>query len=96
MIRYDPTEKKHCEYEMKPTQTEQKSTKKKKHEKTKTEKSLPVEVSKDIYYTVSDTLTESLKQNEGFSLLKTYGREKTDTSIYAKIKHIYVLIMIFR
>lgn len=86
MIRYDPTENKHCEYEVKPAQPEikEKSTKKKKRDKSKIEEPvLPKpEVSKDIYYNVSDILTESLKQKEEFSLLKTYGKEKDDAGNY--------------
>lgn len=88
MIRYDPTENGHCEYELKPPQpeTKEKSTKKKKRDKSMLkieESALPEpEVSKDIYYTVSDNLTESLKQKEEFSLLKTHGKEKDDTGIY--------------
>ncbi|EFN90139.1 hypothetical protein EAI_09655 [Harpegnathos saltator] len=68
---------------MKPIQSEtkEKSSKKKKSEKAEIEKSVPVEVSKDIYYTISETLTESLKNNEKFSLLKTCRREKNDTDV---------------
>ncbi|KYM92089.1 hypothetical protein ALC53_01152 [Atta colombica] len=85
MIRYDPTENEHCEYEVKSVQpeTKEKSTKKKKRNKSMseiTDSAIPEpEVSKDIYYTVSDTLTESLKQKEGFSLLKLHGKERNDT-----------------
>lgn len=97
MIRYDPSEKKHCKYEITSAESETKkeSTKKKKREKTKIEEPVSIEVSKDIYYTVSDTLIESLRQNKGFSLLKACGREN-DTSIYSKIKCIYIFIMLFR
>lgn len=85
MIRYDPTENRHCEYEIKPAQPEikEKNTKKKKCDKSIPEIVEPAppepEVSKDIYYAVSDTLVESLKQKEEFSLLKAYGKEKDDT-----------------
>lgn len=88
MIRYDPTENGHCEYEVKPAQleTKEKSTKKKKRDKSVPEIKEPIppepEVSKDIYFAISDTLTESLKQKEKFSLLKTYGKEKDDTGVY--------------
>lgn len=90
MIRYDPTENGHCEYEVKSAQPEmkEKSIKKKKRDKflSETEKPAPPkpEVSKDIYYAVSDTLVESLKQKEEFSLLKAHGKEKDDTGIYSK------------
>lgn len=85
MIRYDPTENGHCEYEVKPVQSEtkEKSTKKKKRDKSVSEIKEPSppepEVSKDIYYAVSDTLTESLKQKGEFSLLKARGKERDDT-----------------
>ncbi|XP_011643059.1 nucleolar protein 8-like isoform X1 [Pogonomyrmex barbatus] len=85
MIRYDPTENGHCEYEVKPTaqpKTKDKNAKKKKHDKSALEieeSALPEpEISKDIYYTVSDTLTESLKQKGEFSLLKTHGKKEND------------------
>lgn len=88
MIRYDPTENGHCEYEVKPAQleTKEENTKKKKRDKSVLEIKEPVlpepEVSKDIYYAISDTLTESLKQKEEFSLLKTHGKGKADTGVY--------------
>lgn len=88
MIRYDPTENRHCEYEVKPAQSEtkEKSTKKKKRDKSVSEIKEPAppepEVSKDIYYAVSNTLTESLKQKGEFSLLKARGKERDDTGIY--------------
>ncbi|KAL0108509.1 hypothetical protein PUN28_015209 [Cardiocondyla obscurior] len=82
MIRYDPTKDGHGEYEVKPTQsaqlkTKETNTKKKKHDKIPLEIENPAlpEVSKDIYFTVSNVLTESLKQKEEFSLLKTHGKE---------------------
>lgn len=87
MIRYDPTENGHYEYEVKTMQ--QKEEIKEKKSKKKRDKSVPeaeesasVEVSKDIYYVVSDTLAESLKQKEEFSLLKVHRKEKNDTGIY--------------
>lgn len=90
MIRYDPTENEHCEYEVKlQPKIKEKNTKKKKHDKSisKMEPVLPEpEVSKDIYYAISETLTESLKEKGEFSLLKTHkGKEEDNTGIYAKI-----------
>ncbi|GAB1862626.1 Putative rna-binding protein [Camponotus japonicus] len=83
MIRYDPTENEHCEYEVKSQpKIKEKNTKKKKHDKfiSEMEPILPEpEVSKDIYYAISDTLTESLKQKGEFSLLKTHRKEKDNT-----------------
>ncbi|XP_070159965.1 probable RNA-binding protein CG14230 [Polyergus mexicanus] len=84
MIRYDPTENGHCDYEVKSVQSKikEKNIKKKKHDKSILEME-PVspepKVSKNIYYAVSDTLTESLKQKGEFSLLKTYRKEENDT-----------------
>lgn len=92
MIRYDPTENGHCEYEVKATQLskiKEKNSKKKKHEKSISEiEPTPPEpeVSKNIYYAVSETLTESLKQKGEFSLLKAYRREDDDDAgTYKKI-----------
>lgn len=96
MIRYDPTEKEHFEYEVKlisQSQTKEKNIKKKKHEKAKVGEPAPVKISKDIYYNVSDTLTESLKHNEGFSLLKVFGREKNSTSIYIPKLNIFLFLL---
>lgn len=87
MIRYDPTENGHCEYELQP-KIKEKNTKKKKHDKSISEMEpiLPEpEVSKDIYYAVSDTLTESLKQKGEFSLLKTHRKEEDNMGTYTKI-----------
>lgn len=79
MIRYDPTENRHGEYEVKSEQLKikEKNTKKKRDKFVSEMEPTPPEpeVSKDIYYAVSDTLTESLKQKEEFSLLKEHGKE---------------------
>lgn len=80
MIRYDPTENGHYEYEVK-SEPKVKDPKKKKRDKSILEikaTSPEPEVSKDIYYTVSDTLTENLKQKEEFSLLKTHRKKEDD------------------
>nr|XP_050844552.1 probable RNA-binding protein CG14230 [Vespula vulgaris]XP_050844553.1 probable RNA-binding protein CG14230 [Vespula vulgaris]XP_050844554.1 probable RNA-binding protein CG14230 [Vespula vulgaris] len=84
MIRYDPTEDKHKQYEL--TMEENKSSAKTKKRKKKieigveTNKDEPVVVSKDVYYSVSDSLTKSLNQQQGeFSLLKTYGKDIDET-----------------
>ncbi|XP_012271866.1 probable RNA-binding protein CG14230 [Orussus abietinus] len=82
MIRYDPTEGDHKEYEVKTEQSkEQSATKKKKKKKlsvTEPEESAPQpEVSKEVFYKVTDTLKDALKEKESFSLLKTLGRADT-------------------
>ncbi|XP_020292634.1 nucleolar protein 8-like isoform X1 [Pseudomyrmex gracilis] len=83
MIRYDPTESKHGEYEVQPknkSEKKEKKIKKRKLDKSEEiEEPTTVEVSKNTYYAVSNTLTESLKQKEEFSLLKIYGKEKDNT-----------------
>lgn len=88
MIRYDPTENRHGEYEVKSEQLKikEKNTKKKRDKFVSEMEPTPPEpeVSKDIYYAVSDTLTESLKQKEEFSLLKEHGKED-DAGTYLKI-----------
>ncbi|KAK1135521.1 hypothetical protein K0M31_000108 [Melipona bicolor] len=86
MIRYDPTENDHKEYEIntEKCEIETKNVKKKKKNKRNIEDPVenpPVEVSKDIYYSVSDSLSKSLKEGGQFSLLKLYGREITNENI---------------
>ncbi|XP_017755109.1 PREDICTED: probable RNA-binding protein CG14230, partial [Eufriesea mexicana] len=84
MIRYDPTEDGHKEYEIntEKSEPEAKKVKKKKKNKDNTEdvnQNPPVEVSKDIYFSVSNSLSQRLKDGgEEFSLLKTYGKEIND------------------
>ncbi|XP_043499727.1 probable RNA-binding protein CG14230 [Polistes fuscatus] len=98
MIRYDPTEDQHKKYEL--TKEEIKSSVKTKKKKKKeeiaeeTNKDEPVIVSKDIYYSVSNSLNKSLNQPGEFSLLKTYGRNidetdnKKNVGVYAKANEI--------
>ncbi|XP_043522715.1 nucleolar protein 8-like isoform X2 [Frieseomelitta varia] len=83
MIRYDPTENDHKEYEIntEKCEIETKNAKKKKKNKRNIEDPIenpPVEVSKDIYFSVSDSLLKSLNEGGQFSLLKTYGRDITN------------------
>lgn len=98
MIRYDPTENGHCDYEVKSVQSKikEKNIKKKRHDKSILEmEPVPPEpkVSKNIYYAVSDTLTESLKQKGEFSLLKAYRKEENDTGTFSK-NSIHILVYI--
>ncbi|XP_076757107.1 putative RNA-binding protein CG14230 [Xylocopa sonorina] len=80
MIRYDPTEYSHKEYEIdteKP-KPEIKKIKKRKNNKDNAQEANEnpsVNVSKDVYFSVSDMLSKSLKEGGQFSLLKTYGKE---------------------
>ncbi|XP_015187862.1 PREDICTED: probable RNA-binding protein CG14230 [Polistes dominula] len=83
MIRYDPTEDQHKKYELtKEEITSSVKTKKKKKKEEiaeDTNKDEPVVVSKDIYYSVSNSLSKSLNQPGEFSLLKTYGKNIDET-----------------
>lgn len=98
MIRYDPTEDQHKKYELTKEEIKYsvKTKKKKKKEEIaeETNKDEPVTVSKDIYYSVSNSLNKSLNQPGEFSLLKTYGKDIDETDnkqkggIYAKAKEI--------
>lgn len=98
MIRYDPTEDKHKEYELSTAQieasTKNKKTKKKVEPIIENHENESVTVSKDVYYEVSDTLTKSLKHEGGFSLLKMYKKDIDDnekietTDISTEVKEI--------
>ncbi|XP_033214137.1 probable RNA-binding protein CG14230 isoform X2 [Belonocnema kinseyi] len=80
MIRYDPTEESHHQYEIAP----QKPEKLKKQIKSETEnvkEAEPLPVSKEVFYSVSDKLTSVLAEGENFSVLKMLGKESTDPSI---------------
>ncbi|CAL7940887.1 unnamed protein product [Xylocopa violacea] len=76
MIRYDPTEHSHKEYEIstEKLKPEIKKIKKKKNIQ-ETSEDPSANVSKDVYFSVSDMLSKSLKEEGQFSLLKTYGKE---------------------
>ncbi|XP_076302531.1 uncharacterized protein LOC143220838 [Lasioglossum baleicum] len=81
MIRYDPTESNHKEYEIVPQISEVDTKKVKKRKKTKevaenVVETAPAEVSKDIYFSVSESLTRSIKEGGPFSLLQTFGKEE--------------------
>ncbi|XP_061937500.1 nucleolar protein 8-like [Apis cerana] len=85
MIRYDPTENDHKEFEIniEKSESETKKDKKKKKNKIKVINENPsVEVSKDLYFSVSDLLSKSFKEEGQFSLLNTYrktvDKEKRD------------------
>lgn len=80
MIRYDPTESNHKEYEIVPAKSEANAkkvkTKKKAKDIVEDVETEQVEVSKDVYFSVSESLSKSLKEGGQFSLLKTYGKEE--------------------
>ncbi|XP_076669981.1 putative RNA-binding protein CG14230 isoform X2 [Andrena cerasifolii] len=80
MIRYDPTVSNHKEYEIVPEKSEANvkkvKTKKKAKDIVEDVENEQVEVSKDVYFSVSESLSKSLKEGGQFSLLKTYGKEE--------------------
>ncbi|CAK9796428.1 Probable RNA-binding protein CG14230 [Anthophora quadrimaculata] len=85
MIRYDPTENNHKEYEIdvEKSEVDVKKVKKKKKTKDKVEETIENSsgnVSKDVYFSVSEKLSKSLKGEEQFSLLKTYGKVEEDNN----------------
>ncbi|XP_008556785.1 probable RNA-binding protein CG14230 isoform X1 [Microplitis demolitor] len=79
MERYDPTGDDHHKHEIKiktkESETTKKSKKKKKEiqEEEKINEEPPPPVNEEIFYSVSDKLTESLQKKEEFSLLKAFG-----------------------
>ncbi|XP_043790158.1 putative uncharacterized protein DDB_G0274405 [Apis laboriosa] len=80
MIRYDPTENDHKEYEINTEKSESETKRNKKKNKINSKalnENPSVEVSKDIYFSISDSLSKSFKEEEQFSLLNIY-RKKID------------------
>ncbi|KAK0168788.1 hypothetical protein PV327_002557 [Microctonus hyperodae] len=74
MVRYDPNEDKHRNYEIENKEEVSVSKKKrKKNNEMVIEEAPPIPVSNEVFYSVSDKFSESLKQQEEFSLLKTFG-----------------------
>lgn len=86
MFRYDPTAPNHQELEqkieekVKPiTRKEKKAEKAKK--KIEEEAALAVPVSNEVFFSVSDKLTDVLKGKEEFSLLGSFGPVETGNII---------------
>lgn len=82
MLRYDPSKDEHQKFERsKEEQSKQKKITQGKQQDattTETETSAP-EVSKEIFYVVTDTLQESLRtRGEGFSLLNMFGKDQLE------------------
>lgn len=80
MIRYDPTENDHKEYEINTEKSELETKKDKKRKKNKINSNVlnenpSLEVSKDVYFSISDSLSKSFKEEGQFSLLNTYRKE---------------------
>nr|XP_034192431.1 probable RNA-binding protein CG14230 [Osmia lignaria] len=83
MVRYDPTKENHKEYEINTWKVNipKKEVQKKQKVKKNTEDTIenpPVEVSKDIYFSVSESLTKSLREGGGFNLLNKYGNKQNN------------------
>lgn len=79
MIRYDPTANDHQEYEItaeKPELVPKKIKKKKEEEKEAPVTETAPVVSKEIYFSVSKSLSKSFAEKEQFSLLKTFKNEE--------------------
>ena len=76
MVRYDPTVIGHRAHELEIQANVSSKAKKVKLavKALEPEVQAPFPVSSDIFYSVSDTLTGSLKNQEEFSLLKTFGK----------------------
>lgn len=86
MLRYDPSKDEHQKYEITNTESEQQAAKKTKKKKAKDtqeesteaaaeEAAAANEVSKEVFYVVTDSLQQSLRtRGEGFSLLNMFGR----------------------
>ncbi|TMW51018.1 hypothetical protein DOY81_003888 [Sarcophaga bullata] len=78
MLRYDPSKDDHQKFE-RTLETENQKNKSKSNEAKDESKNdaNPTEVSKDVFYVVTDTLQESLRtRGEGFSLLNMFGRSE--------------------
>lgn len=82
MLRYDPSKDDHQKFE-RTLEAENKKRKSKLSEAKdesndeKNQSSNPTEVSKEVFYVVTDTLQESLRtRGEGFSLLNMFGRSE--------------------
>uniref|UniRef100_A0A1A9WDQ0 RRM domain-containing protein n=1 Tax=Glossina brevipalpis TaxID=37001 RepID=A0A1A9WDQ0_9MUSC len=88
MLRYDPSKDEHRKYERKVEEKEH-LLQKNKTKELKLEEKLNVEVSKDSFYMVTDSLQQSLKKRgEGFSLLDMFGRNEINGSREDRLKEI--------
>ncbi|KAG5897302.1 hypothetical protein JTB14_011465 [Gonioctena quinquepunctata] len=78
MLRFDPSQPEHSKYEMPLVEKKKKSKEKNRDndllsEKKREEKEVP-EVSKEVFYKVTDNLKESLQEKQEFSLLGMFGK----------------------
>ncbi|XP_011501845.1 PREDICTED: probable RNA-binding protein CG14230 [Ceratosolen solmsi marchali] len=81
MVRYDPTASNHQDYEIitEKSKCDKTVKKKEKIKDTEIKADIPVPVSNEIFYDVSQNLITSLNKNEQFSLLQTFGRTVPNT-----------------
>lgn len=86
MIRYDPADEEHQEYEIVPEKKE-KAKKKKKKEIEIVEKPEVPEVSKERSYAITDSklLTSVFGKEEKLSLLQAFGKESPESGINFRI-----------
>uniref|UniRef100_A0A1B0A068 RRM domain-containing protein n=1 Tax=Glossina pallidipes TaxID=7398 RepID=A0A1B0A068_GLOPL len=88
MVRYDPFKDEHPKCERKIEEKDH-LLQKTKTKATKLEEKPITEVSKEIFYVVTDSLQQSLKKRgEGFSLLDMFGRNEVNESRETRLKEI--------
>ncbi|CAG9863184.1 unnamed protein product [Phyllotreta striolata] len=96
MLRFDPSQPEHSKYEIPKAAPEKKSKRKRKNseaevtdEKKQEEKAAP-EVSKEVFFQVSDNLKQTFEEQKEFSLLSMFGQqpeEKRAEEAYASKEH---------
>lgn len=72
MLRFDPSQPEHSKYELKNEQSSKKTKKRRREDVEEPEK--PPEVSKEVFYKVTDNLKETFQESQGFSMLSKFGR----------------------
>ncbi|XP_011299971.1 nucleolar protein 8 [Fopius arisanus] len=80
MIRYDPTQDDHQKHELQKEEPQSSKKKKRKAKEVLVEEEKPIPVSSEIFYSVSENLTETLKAPEEFSLLQRFGTAPEEKS----------------
>lgn len=80
MLRFDPSQPEHTKYEIPKVASERKEKRKRKNsdteimtEKRQEEKIAP-EVSKEVFFSVSDNLKQTFEEKKEFSLLSMFGQ----------------------
>ncbi|XP_018579304.1 probable RNA-binding protein CG14230 isoform X2 [Anoplophora glabripennis] len=87
MLRFDPTQPEHSKFELKNEAKKEKKRRKRENsetdvlnEKKQEEKEVP-EVSKEVFYKVTDDLKDSLKEKHEFSLLSMFGKADEEEQV---------------